>query len=246
MKKFFARGLVALLPLVLTGFVLYLVFDFLYGSVGVPIGNALKWGARRFMGWTPEGETTAWFFAWGAPFLGFAFAIVLTFVMGFFAATFVGRRLYHVFDAALKRLPVVRVIYPYAKQFTDFFFSPEKKVDFKHAVAIPFPTYGVYSIGFVTGEGMRSLDEATRKHLLCVYVPTSPTPFTGYVCYVPREDVIPLPVSVEEAMRIVITMGVVHPAHQAVSSPSPAAPGTHAALPEPLERALTRDPAKPA
>lgn len=87
-------------------------------------------------------------------------------------------------------------------------------MDFKHAVAVPFPTHGMYSIAFVTGEGLRALNDTLRKHMVCVYVPTSPTPFTGYVVYVPREDVIPLPLSVEEAMRIIITMGVVHPAHQ--------------------------------
>jgi uncharacterized membrane protein len=74
----------------------------------------------------------------------------------------------------------------------------------------------MYSIAFVTADGMKSLNESLRKHLVCVFVPTSPTPFTGYVVYVAREDVIPLALSVEEAMRIIITMGVVHPGHQRV------------------------------
>ena len=104
---------------------------------------------------------------------------------------------------------------------------------------MPFPTQGVWSIGFVTGDGMKSLNEATGKHLLSIFVPTSPTPFTGYVIYVPREDVIPLPISIEEAMRIQISVGVLHPPHQAVSPgtlPGPAAPY---AVPEELARAMT-------
>jgi uncharacterized membrane protein len=241
MKKFFVKGLIALLPLVLTAALLYLVVGFLYSHVGVPIGEALKWTMGRVADWTPETPEHAWFYSWGAPFLGFCVGIVLTLVVGFFAATFFGKKLFQWFEALLRRLPVVRTVYPYAKQFTDFFFASggERRMDFKHAVAVPFPAYGIYSIGFVTGEGLKALNEATRKHMVCVFVPTAPTPFTGFVIYVPREDVVPLPVSVEEAMRIIISAGVLHPGHQAVATlPLPGAPGAHLPLPEELAKRL--------
>ncbi len=241
MKKFFLRGFGALLPLVLTAVVLYLVFGFLYTNVGVPIGDALKWTMGKVADWGPGNAEHGWFFAWGAPFLGFCVAIVLTLVVGFFAATFLGKKLFQWFEALLKRLPVIRTVYPYAKQFTDFFFSSggEKRMDFQHAVAVPFPAYGIYSIGFVTGEGMKSLNEATRKHMICVFVPTAPTPFTGFVVYVPREDLVPLPISVEEAMRIIISAGVLHPGHQAVAQvPLPGDAGRHLPMPEDLAKRL--------
>lgn len=241
MRRFFTRGLVALLPLVVTAVVVYLVTGFLYNNVGVPIGEALKWATQRFLQWTPEATETRWFFTWGAPFLGFAVGVVLIFIMGFFVATFLGKKLYQYFEALLRRLPVVRVIYPYAKQFTDFFFAADEKrrADFKHAVAVPFPTRGLYSIGFVTGEGMRTLNEATKKHMISVFVPTAPTPFSGFVVYVPREDMIPLPITVEEAMRIIISAGVLHPTHQAVSPVPPPADGArHLPVPENLAQAL--------
>jgi uncharacterized membrane protein len=111
------------------------------------------------------------------------------------------------------------VVYPYARQIADFFFSDEKKVDFKTAVAVPFPSKGVWSIGFVTGGGLPDLDRAAGKSLVCVFVPNSPTPISGWVVYVPREDVVALPLSVEQAMRIIITAGVVHP-----EPPPPPAP----------------------
>jgi uncharacterized membrane protein len=240
MKKFFTKGLIAVLPLALTGAVLYLVLGFLYNNVGTPIGETLKWMAVRFLGWDPSIPEHDWFFRFGAPFLGFAAGIILTFVAGVFIATFFGKKLYQWFEVVLKKLPVVRTVYPYAKQFTDFFFSGDGKgMDFKTAVAVPYPTEKSYAIGFVTSEGMKALNEATGKHLICVFIPAAPTPFSGFVIYVPREDVIPLPLTVDEAMRIIISAGVLHPSHQAITAGSmPIAAGQHPPMPEELSKAL--------
>lgn len=225
MRKFFVRGLLALLPLGLTAAVVWWVSGFLWNTAGVPIGRACEWAMGRFAGWSREMPEHAWFYSWGAPFLGFAFAVVLTLCAGFLLATFAGKSLYGFFERMLKRVPFIGQIYPYARQFTEFFLSSERgRADFKHAVAVPFPTQGMYSIAFVTADGMKALDDSLKKHLVCVFVPTSPTPFTGYVVYVAREDVVPLPISVEEAMRIIITMGVVHPGHQLVKSSDLAVP----------------------
>jgi uncharacterized membrane protein len=218
-RRFFARGLIAVLPLVLTATVLYLVVHALYIHVGVPIGEALQWAVSRLAGDWAEAHRESWFFNQGAPLLGFAAALLLTLSAGFLVATFFGRTLFGWLERILKRTPVIGVVYPYARQIADFFFSDEKKVDFKTAVAVPFPSRGVWSIGFVTGGGLPDLDRAAGKSLVCVFVPNSPTPISGWVVYVPREDVVPLPLSVEQAMRIIITAGVVHP-----EPPPPPAP----------------------
>ena len=242
MKRFFLKGLFAILPIVLTAAVLYLVIGFLYNNVGVPIGEALKWGVVRLAGEDARSpsEHWAWLFRWGAPVVGFCVAILLTLIAGFFLATFFGRKLYRWYEAILKRVPLIGAIYPYARQFTDFFFGDEKKQDFKTAVAVPFPTKGVYSIGFVTSEGMKALNESTQKHLVCVFVPAAPTPFSGFVLYVPREDLIPLPLSVDEAMRIIISAGVIHPAHQAIGPTSALLTPPHPAIPEEMVKAMAR------
>ncbi|MBV8878629.1 MAG: DUF502 domain-containing protein [Planctomycetaceae bacterium] len=231
MKRFFLKGLFAVLPIILTAAVLYLIIGFLYNNVGVPIGEALKWGVVRFQGVDPRspGESWTWLFRWGAPVVGFCVAILLTLIAGFFLATFFGRKLYRWYEAVLKRVPLIGTIYPYARQFTDFFFGDEKKQDFKTAVAIPFPTRGAYSIGFVTAQGMKAINEATGKELVCVFVPASPTPFSGFLVYTPREDLIPLPISVDEAMRIIISAGVIHPDHQAIGKTDKSETGTRRA-----------------
>jgi len=243
MKRFFAKGLFAVLPIVLTAAVLYLVIGFLYNNVGVPIGEAIKWTVVRLDGENPAAPSShwAWLFRWGAPVLGFCAAIVLTLIAVFFVATFFGRKLYQWFEKILKRVPLIGTIYPYARQFTDFFFGDEKKKnDFKTAVAVPFPMRGTYSIGFVTSEGMKALNEATQKHLVCVFIPAAPTPFSGFVVYVPREELVPLPVSVDEAMRIIISAGVIHPSHQAVGPATAIMGPAHSVLPEDLAKALAR------
>lgn len=244
MKRFFSRGMVALLPLVVTAGVLYIVLRFLWNNIGVPIGEAATWGLTQVTGKSVaelrQHEIYAWFFPYGPTILGFAVGVVLTFILGAFLATFLGRRIYHFFEAVLRRLPIVRVIYPYARQFTDFFFSTDTKMDFKHAVAIPYPRQGMYSIAFVTGTGLQVLNETTGKHNVSVFIPTSPTPISGYVCYLPREELIPLPITVEEAMRIIITCGVVSPQHQMPpAEPTPGGLDRHLPLPESLARAIT-------
>lgn len=228
MKKFFTRGLIALLPLILTIVILYLAAGFLYKNVGTPIGEGLKWIAQKGFGLSPAGPLPdgtpapsgpwSWFFSWGAPVAGFCVAALLTILIGFVAATLVGNRVYRYFESLLSRLPIVKTVYPYARQFTDFLFSESarKPENFRFVVAVPFPARGLYAIGFLTGEGLRILNEVSGRSLVSVFVPTSPAPFGGFVLYVPREEVVPMPLSIEEAMRILISAGVIHPDHQRV------------------------------
>jgi uncharacterized membrane protein len=250
MRRLFAKGFAALLPMFLTIFVLYFVGKTIYDAVGVPLGEGMKWAAVTI---TDQTETQlrdsnpSWdrYFRW-APVVGFVVGTIIIFVVGAVVATFFGKRIYQLFEKILSKVPVIKVVYPYAKQFTEFFFKGEQKMEFKAVVAIPFPTEGIYSIAFPTSEGLRHLNDATKKKMVCVFVPTSPTPFTGYVVYVPREMVIILPITVEEAMRIIISCGVVTPPHQAASlTDAPAMPVTAPMLPPTLERHYGGVPPKP-
>ncbi|MBI2899399.1 MAG: DUF502 domain-containing protein [Planctomycetes bacterium] len=240
MKKLFAKGFAALLPMFLTIFVLYFIISTLYNAVGKPMGEVIRWAADAIFTPNHEEPFWKWFFTEAvSTVIGAVIGCVLVFLIGSVVATFFGKKLYEFFERLLSKLPVIRVVYPYAKQFTEFFFKGEQKMEFKAVVAIPFPTEGIYSIGFPTSEGLRHLNEATKKKMVCVFVPTSPTPFTGFTVYVPREQVIILPISVEEAMRIIISCGVVAPLHQSASlTEAPSMPVTHEPVPAPLERHL--------
>ncbi|MCK5713660.1 MAG: DUF502 domain-containing protein, partial [Hyphomicrobiaceae bacterium] len=143
-------------------------------------------------------------------FTGFIVAVILVYFAGFFFATYLGRGVWRLLEAAMKRIPVVKQIYPYIKQITDFVLS-EQKVEFRRVVAVQYPRRGVWSMGFVTGSGLRTVREATGLHMVTVFIPSSPTPVTGYVVLVRREDIIDLPIGVDSALRFAISGGVIMP-----------------------------------
>jgi len=142
---------------------------------------------------------------------GFLLAIVLVYFMGFFVvASFIGRTAWGLLERFQQRVPLVNAIYPYVKQVTDFLLS-EKRVAFHGVVAVEYPRKGLWSLGLLTGTALRSLGQVTRGDLVTVFIPSSPTPVTGYVITVPRSDVIELSLSIDEALRFTISGGVIKP-----------------------------------
>ena len=145
-------------------------------------------------------------------FLGFVIAVVLVYFVGFFLASFVGRASWRVMDRLLRRIPVIRAIFPNVKQVTDFLFvERDRSVGFSSVVAVQYPRKGVWSLGLSTGGPLRQIQEQVADDLVTVFVPSSPTPFTGYVVQIPRQDMIELDLSVDEALRFTISAGVIKP-----------------------------------
>jgi uncharacterized membrane protein len=111
------------------------------------------------------------------------------------------------------RVPVVRAIYPAVKQITDFVLADRKEhFHANRVVAVQPHAGGIWSIGLVTGGGIRTLSERLDEEMITVFVPSSPTAFSGYVLVVPRSGVVELPLTVEEAMRLLLSGGVIEPA----------------------------------
>ncbi|MEN8126374.1 MAG: DUF502 domain-containing protein [Planctomycetota bacterium] len=142
---------------------------------------------------------------------GFFVAIIGVCFIGAFLASVAGRTIWHFMEKNLMRVPLVRQVYPYIKQVTDFFLA-KKKLDFSKVVAFEYPRKGTWSIGLVTGTGLKKVALTRATDFITVFVPTSPTPFTGYVIMVPRTETIELEMSIEEALRFVISGGVITPA----------------------------------
>jgi uncharacterized membrane protein len=114
------------------------------------------------------------------------------------------------------KIPLVRSIYPYAKQLVDFFLA-ERSFDFDTVVAVPYPRHGLYSMGFVTSSAMKTLRKTSGDNLISIFIPSSPMPMTGYTIFVPVEEVVPLPITVDEALRTIVSGGVLIPPHERVS-----------------------------
>jgi uncharacterized membrane protein len=140
---------------------------------------------------------------------GFVIAFLVVIFVGAFLASVIGRAIWRMFEHTLMKAPLLRAIYPYIKQVTDFFLA-SKKISFNKVVAVEFPRKGVWSVGMVTGSGLRKLaPEGTE--LLTVFIPTAPSPINSFLIIVPKSEVIELDISVEEAMRFIISGGVIGP-----------------------------------
>lgn len=142
---------------------------------------------------------------------GFIVALVGICFIGAFLASVVGKTLWRFFERMVMNLPLIKKVYPYIKQITDFVLT-KKKLSFNKVVAVQYPRKGMWSVAMVTGTGLQKVVDDSQKDLLTVFVPTSPTPFTGYVIMVARDETIELEMTIEEALRFTISGGVITPA----------------------------------
>lgn len=156
-----------------------------------------------------------WRERWWTSLFGILVALSAVYIAGRLVGGWLGRRAVTVLENALTRLPVLKQVYPAVKQIVGFFFADaaERKFQFSRVVVVEYPRKGIWSIGLVTGESMRGI-QARAGEALTVFVPSSPTPFTGYTINVPRGEIHELPISIDEALKFVVSGGVVVPPHQ--------------------------------
>jgi len=211
LKRFVLTGMATLLPTVLTGYILFIFVRFIHDSLGHWIGSILA-GALNQLG--PNGEVGR-NFAVAGTILAVGLVFLLSVIAGVIALSFIGRRVIRIGEQLLLKVPLVRVIYPYVKQVTDFLLT-EKSLRFHTVVAVEYPRRGIYSIGFVTGQGFRTLKDELGEEMIHIFIPSSPTPVTGYVIFVRRSEAIDLPVTVDQALRFAISGGVIVPPHELV------------------------------
>jgi len=209
-RRTFWRGLAALLPALLTVIVLAMGLSLLYNYGGAQVNFVIIRLAAHLSG-LPVEDVGAWYDHYWLHWVGVVMAVVGLCVVAYLVGTFLGARLVRLVERSLMHVPLVKSIYPGAKQVSDFFFS-ERKVDFSRVVAIEFPHKGMWMIGFVTGRGFRALSEKSGRDLLSVFVPFTPAPVTGYTVMVSKDEVVDLAVTVDEAIQYMISAGVIMPA----------------------------------
>lgn len=152
--------------------------------------------------------------------VGFFIAVVGVCILGALLASYVGKSLWRMTENFILSTPMLRRVYPYVKQVTDFLLTnEEQKKLFSRVVAVEYPRKGIWSIGFVTGSGLEKVVNHVKREFLTVIIPTSPTPFTGFVITVPKKQTIDLDMTIEEALRFIVSGGVITPgSDHAVSS----------------------------
>ena len=143
---------------------------------------------------------------------------VVLFITGMVVTNLLGSSMVKVWEGLLARIPVVRAIYSASKQLTETLFSGKGK-SFRKVVMVRFPHPGVWTVAFVTGEGMLEGNNKTGKDLVNVFVPTTPNPTGGYFLMVPREDMIELDMSVDAGIKLILSAGAVVPEDKRPDAP---------------------------
>jgi uncharacterized membrane protein len=233
-RRFFIRGLATLMPTLVTIWLILKLWEFLWGNLGQPILWLLIEVNARFhpdmqLGWWRYKVGTFWL-----ELIGVLLAILVVYMVGLLVGHFLGRAAWRLVEFCVMRIPFVRAIYPAVKQVTDFVLA-DRKVQFtgSRVVAVQPHTSGIWSVGLVTGPGIRPLSDTVGTEMVTVFIPSSPTAFSGYVVIVPRENVVDLPLTVEELMRLLVTGGVSMP-NAALRATPPAPETVQPAGPQPL------------
>ena len=141
--------------------------------------------------------------------------VIVLYVLGKFLAAGIGRITLRLFERVINHVPIIRNVYSSVKQVTDFLFT-EREMEFNRVVAVQYPSQGIWSIGFVTGESMQSLHDSIGEPVLSVLMPTSPMPATGFTITVPKSRTIDLGITVDQAIQFVVSCGVVVPINEQV------------------------------
>ncbi|MDZ4140991.1 MAG: DUF502 domain-containing protein [Methylotenera sp.] len=194
MRKYFITGLLVLVPLFITAWVLS-------GIIGM-MDNSLLLLPEN---WRPKAQLGL-----EIPGVGALLTLFIIFVTGLIATNFFGRQLILLWEAMLARVPVVKSIYASVKQVSDTLFSDSGNA-FRQAVLVQFPREGAWTIAFITGRPGGDVANHLQGDYVSVYVPTTPNPTGGYFLMLPQADVIELDMSVDEALKYIISMGVVSP-----------------------------------
>ena len=215
-KTYFFRGLAVLLPAAVTIWIFIWIYELIQRTIGWLINKAILF---ILMNVFYESSTDAvktemehfWLTGLGS-LAGFIIALVIVFIVGIVIANVIGKKFWEAMERAIGNLPMIRRIYPYIKQVSDFLFSQDDKTKLiSKIVAFEYPRIGVWTIGFVTGKGIKYKDGVRDTELLSILVPTAPSPLSGYMVLMPKADVIPVDLTVEEAFRFIISDGVITP-----------------------------------
>lgn len=195
-RKYILTGLLILMPLFLTGWVLLTLFNW--------TDHILQLIPRTYR---PEE-----LLGFPIPGLGLILTVALIFVIGGLVANVIGRKLVTTGEKILEKIPFLRWFYFSSKQIIEAVFINSQD-SFRRAVLLEYPRKGLYSIGFITGESTGQLEEKIPRSFT-VFVPTTPNPTSGYLIVVPEEQIIPLNWTVDQAFRVIISAGVIMPGEE--------------------------------
>ena len=186
----FLRGLITLLPLLVTILLLFFLFTFL-DSI---LGNVITLFVGRSF-----------------PGLGFIITILLIFLAGYFATYIIGAQLFKLGEEILYHVPLVKSIYAGAKQINELLFMQKNTDEYRRACLIEYPRKGIWSLGFVTSDVAAEIEAKVNEKMINVFIANTPTPATGFLVMVPAREVILLEMKIEDAFKYLVSGGMLKP-----------------------------------
>jgi len=194
LKNYFLTGLLVILPIFITGYVIWLLIK--------AMDVFLKYIPQKYL---PETYLNIYI-----PGLGLILVVILILVVGVLTRNIAGRRVLQFWDNLVDRIPLARIIYSSVKQLLQAFFFQNSDA-FQRVALVEYPRRGIYVLGFITGESKGEAQEKINKKMINVFIPTTPNPTSGFYILVPEEDLTVLDMSVEDAFKLLISGGLVSP-----------------------------------
>ncbi|SEM08674.1 Uncharacterized membrane protein [Roseovarius azorensis] len=206
LRASFLTGLVVIAPVGLTIWLMWTVIGWVDGFVLPLIPD--RYQPEQYIGINLRG-------------VGVIIFLIFTVLVGWIAKGLIGRSLILFAESLVNRMPVVRSIYSGVKQIAETVFAQSER-SFEKACLIQYPRKGIWAIGFISTEARGEINEKaeTDSDLLSVFVPTTPNPTSGFLLYFPREDVVELNMSIEDAAKLVISAGLVYPGQTKPDAPN--------------------------
>ncbi len=196
LRKYLIAGLLVWIPLVITGWVLRFLVELMDQTLTL----------------LPERFHTDALLGFHLPGMGVLLTVAIVLATGVIAANFFGKKLLGLWDYVLTHIPIVRSIYGSVKQISDTLFSPEGKA-FHKAVLVRYPHQGAWTVALLTGEPQHEVADHLGREQVSVFVPTTPNITSGFFFIVPKAEIVELEMSVDDALKYIISMGVAEPAH---------------------------------
>lgn len=194
LRRILIAGLLVWLPLGITIFIIKILLDLLSQTYLL----------------IPEGLRPENLFGVTIPGFEIIMAIIILFSTGLVAANYLGKTLVETWEKFLDKIPLVRSIYTPLKKFAELILSDQTQ-SFSKVLLIQYPRKGLYSLCFQTSKDVGEIQEKSGEDVVCVFIPTTPNPTSGYIIMIPKDEVIELDMSVEDALKMIISLGVVVP-----------------------------------
>lgn len=194
LRRYVIAGLLVWVPLVITVVVIRALVGFMDQSL---LLLPPEWRPEALLGYPIPG-------------LGLVLTVTIVFVTGLLAANIFGRRIVSAWESLLARIPLVRSIYSAVKQVAETLFAANGEA-FRKVLLIEYPRRGIWTLAFQTGTATQEIQQRTEAEVITVFVPTTPNPTSGFIMMLPRNEVMELSMTVEEALKLVVSLGVVGP-----------------------------------